>query len=99
MLYASITYEVKFAPDPAAERAHYWLDENREAPCCLRLNHVCANPAAETAAFKSVGRHRVVDAAHNTNGILSYWSSEKPARRFCCQQASVDSVQKGFSLP
>lgn len=29
----------------------------------------------------------------------AYWSIVKPARRFNCQQASVDSVQNGFSLP
>jgi len=29
----------------------------------------------------------------------NYWSIENWLRRFCCQHASLCSVQKGFSLP
>jgi hypothetical protein len=56
-------------------------------------------PAYEIANVRALGGILLRDAARNANRVLSYWSSEKPARRFCCQQASVDSVQKGFSLP
>src|SRR6266853_1770435 len=49
------------------------------------------------ASWMAAGRLGRSDAAPLRDG--GYWARTKWPRRFCCQQASVLWVQKGFSLP
>jgi hypothetical protein len=49
------------------------------------IQDVCQYP---DSCFRELGTH-----------VSLYLSMAKPALRFCCQHASFDSLQNGFSLP
>ena len=66
--------------------------------------------AGPAGVFHSAARHLirtgqtsevrpVFIARRSARGSGAYLSMLKPARRFCCQHSSVDSLQNGFSLP
>ena len=77
------------------------LDGKRSFPRCLRSDQIAEALLARSPEFETQGGIELEwMPPERLNGSLKlYWSIEKPARRFCCQHASVDSVQKGFSLP
>jgi hypothetical protein len=56
VLFASITYDVEFAPRSRVSAGAQWsLDENHGLPRCLRLELSCASLPAEIADLKAPG--------------------------------------------
>jgi len=92
---------MEFWPIQLTEEVLNSLDGKRCFPRCLRECLNGPDPPGSLPQVKTQGGTNLAwMPPWRFDGFLDhYWSIEKPARRFCCQQASVDSVQKGFSLP